>query len=122
VQFQRENYERIAPDPTRWPKLFAKATRIQWDGLSTQTLKNIAAPVLVMAGDHDVLGAPVEHAFDVARTIPGGQFAVIPDAGHFVVYESPEKVMPVVSAFFAAPAEKAAFATTLTGYHPGETQ
>jgi len=26
VQFQRENYERVAPDPTRWPQLFAKAT------------------------------------------------------------------------------------------------
>jgi pimeloyl-ACP methyl ester carboxylesterase len=59
---------------------------------------------------------------DVARTIPRGQHVVIPDAGHFVVYEEPEKVTPLLPAFLDAPADQPTFATTLSGYHLGETQ
>ncbi len=47
VQFQRESYEQVAPDPSRWSQLFAKAARISWSGLSPEVLRTIAAPVLI---------------------------------------------------------------------------
>jgi pimeloyl-ACP methyl ester carboxylesterase len=82
IQFERENYERVAPDPTQWPTLFAKSSRIAWKGLSRDELKSIKASVLIAAGDHDVLVPLVEHHLEMSRLIPHAQLAVIPDVGH----------------------------------------
>jgi pimeloyl-ACP methyl ester carboxylesterase len=122
VQFQRESYQRIAPDPTQWPALFMKYTRMGWKGLSPDDLKSIKAPVLIAGGDHDVLGPRVEHHVENARLIPNGQLAIVPDAGHFVLNDEPEKLLPIVAAFLDQPISAVPFATTLSGYHPGETR
>ena len=50
------------------------------------------------------------------------QLAVIPDAGHFVLYEDPEKLLPLVACFLDQPASTVPFATPISGYHPGETR
>jgi pimeloyl-ACP methyl ester carboxylesterase len=122
VQYQRENYQRVAPDPTDWPNLFTKASRVDWRGLTPEQLKGVEVPVLVCGGDHDVLGPRLEHQLEVARTLPKGEFAVIPDAGHFVVYDAPESILPIIGRFFNASELGVPFATTLSGYHPGETR
>jgi pimeloyl-ACP methyl ester carboxylesterase len=122
IQFEREGYERVAPDPSHWPRLFAKSTRGDWKGFSHDELKSIKAPVLIAAGDHDLLGTPVEHHLEMFRLIPNAQLAVIPDAGHFVLYEDPEKLLPIVANFLDQPTSPVAFATTTSGYHPGETR
>jgi pimeloyl-ACP methyl ester carboxylesterase len=123
IQMEREAYERVAPDPSRWPTLFAKTTRPEaWKGFSRDELKSIQAPVLIAAGDHDVLVPGVEHHLEVSRLIPNAQLAVIPDAGHFVLYEDPEKLLSVVANFLDQPASAVPFATTISGYHPGETR
>ena len=122
IQFERENYERVAPDPAQWPALFAKSSRVVWKGFSRDELQSIEAPVLIAAGDHDVLVPPVEHHLEMSRLIPNAQLAVIPDAGHFVLYEDPEKVLPIVANFLDQPASTVPFATTISGYHPGETR
>jgi pimeloyl-ACP methyl ester carboxylesterase len=122
VQFRREDYERVAPDPTQWPTLFAKATRIQWMGFSRDELKSIKAPVLIAAGDHDVLGARLEHMLEMSRLIPNAQLAIIPDAGHFVLNDDPEKLLPIIATFLDQPTSTVPFATVKTGYHPGETR
>jgi pimeloyl-ACP methyl ester carboxylesterase len=124
VQFERENYERVAPDPRQWPTLFTKTGRAAgaWKGFSHDELKSIKAPVLIAAGDHDVLVPPVEHHLEMSRLIPNAQLAVIPDAGHFVLYEDPEKLLPIVATFLDLPTSTVPFATTISGYHPGETR
>jgi pimeloyl-ACP methyl ester carboxylesterase len=122
VQFERENYERVAPDPTQWTTLFAKSSRVVWNGFSRDELKSIEAPVLIAAGDHDVLVPPVEHHLAMSRLIPNAQLAVIPDAGHFVLYDDPQKLLPTVSNFLDQQASTVPFATTISGYHPGETR
>lgn len=119
IQVEREAYERVAPDPSQWPTLFAKSTRMGWQGFSQDDLKSIKAPVLIMTGDHDVLVPPVEHHAQMSRLIPNGQLAVIPDAGHFVLYEDAEKVLPIVANFLDS-TSTVPFATTISGYHPGE--
>ena len=90
-QFYREGYERVAPDPTRWPELFAKVCGMQWKGFSQDELRSIKGPVLLAHGDHDS-DIPVERALAISRLIPDAQLAVVPGAGHFVLSSNPEKV------------------------------
>jgi pimeloyl-ACP methyl ester carboxylesterase len=82
----------------------------------------VKVPVLIVTGDHDLAPRSVEHRLSEYRLIPKAQFAVIPDAGHFVLYEDPEKVLPIVTNFLDQPTPTLPFATTISGYHPGETR
>ena len=122
VKWQREEYQKVAPDPRQWPTLFDKATMslIAWRGFSTDQLKAIKAPVLIVCGDHDLI--PVERCAEWARMIPNAQLAVIPDTSHFVLFSEPEKLLPTIAAFLDAPAPKAPLGTFKTGYYPGVTR
>jgi hypothetical protein len=59
------------------------------------------------------------HAYS---TIPNAELAVIPDATHFLLYDRPWQLEPIVAEFFAAPEERPPFSTIATGYHPGKTR
>ena len=124
IQYQRESYQRLAPDPAQWPILFAKSGRMAmaWQGFASETLKLIQAPVLIAAGDHDVLSPVLDHHLAMFRQIPNAQLAIIPDAGHFVLNDDPEKLLPAIATFLDQPTSAVPFATTLSGYHPGETR
>ena len=68
VKWEREEYQKVAPDPKQWPTLFAKVMKsgIAWKGFSPYQLKAIKAPVLIACGDHDLI--PVERCAElVAR-------------------------------------------------------
>jgi pimeloyl-ACP methyl ester carboxylesterase len=120
IQFQRENYKRVAADPDYWPKIWVKVLSNQWGGFSNEELASIKAPVLIALGDHDFVR--LEHAIETFRLIPNAELAVIPDAGHFAVYSEQKRVIPVVENFLEKPEKKSPFATAETGYHPGETR
>jgi pimeloyl-ACP methyl ester carboxylesterase len=121
VKWQREEYQRVAPDPTQWPTLFDKATKslFAWKGFSPGQLSAIKAPVLIACGDHDLI--PVERCAEWSRMIPNAQLAVIPDSGHFVLFSEPEKLLPTVAAFLDAPTPKVPIGTR-NGYYPGVTR
>ncbi len=53
----------------------------------------LPAPTLVLAGEYDFL-IPGCYAREMAGRIPGGQFLLIPDAGHNPLLERPEIVLP----------------------------
>jgi pimeloyl-ACP methyl ester carboxylesterase len=122
VKWQREEYQKVAPDPKQWSTLFDKATQslIAWKGFSPDQLKAIKAPVLIVCGDHDLI--PVERCAEWSRMIPGAQLAVIPDASHFVLFSEPDKLLPTVATFLDAPATKVPLGTAQTGYYPGVTR
>jgi pimeloyl-ACP methyl ester carboxylesterase len=122
VKWQREEYQKVAPDPKQWPTLFDKASKslIAWKGFSPGQLKAIKAPVLIACGDHDLI--PVERCAEWSRMIPNAQLAVIPDSSHFVLFSEPEKLLPTVAAFLDAPAPKVPLGTAKTGYYPGVTR
>ncbi len=122
VQFQRESYQRVAPHPAEWPTLFTKVTRRAWKGFSHDELRSIQVPVLIAAGDHDVLGPRLEHLLETSRLIPNAQLAIVPDAGHFLLNEDPEKLLPIIATFLDRAESVVPFATTKTGYHPGVTR
>jgi pimeloyl-ACP methyl ester carboxylesterase len=120
IQFQKENYRRVAPDPDYWPRIWDKVSRIQWGGFSNEELAAIKAPILIAFGDHDFVR--LEHALETFQRIPNAELAVIPDAGHFALFWEQEKVIPTVANFLKKPGKKIPFATADTGYHPGETR
>lgn len=120
IQFQRENYKRVAPDPDYWPKIWGKVFNNEWGGFSNEELASIKAPFLIAVGDHDFVR--LEHALETFNLIPNAELAVIPDAGHFALFSEQERVIPVVERFLERPEERIPFATAGTGYHPGETR
>jgi pimeloyl-ACP methyl ester carboxylesterase len=120
IQFQRENYEKVAPDPAYWPTIWNKVFRNSWGGFTKDELVSLQAPLLIALGDHDFVR--LEHALETFRRIPNAELAVIPDAGHFAPYSEPERVIQVVERFLNKPAMRPPFATAETGYHPGDTR
>ena len=120
TEFQRESYQKVAPDPARWSRLWEKTTAIQWRGFSREELASIRAPMLIVVGDRDFVR--VEHAVETFRTIPNSELVVVPDAGHFALYSEPERVIPIVQHFLEKPARRSPVAHAGLGYHPGETR
>lgn len=53
IQFQRESYKKVAPDPDYWPHIFDKLRNIHWEGFSNEELASIKAPILIILGDCD---------------------------------------------------------------------
>lgn len=120
TEFQRRSYEKVAPDPDRWPRLWEKTARIQWNGFSREELASIKLPMLLMVGDRDFV--PVEHMVETFKAIPSSELVVIPDAGHFALYSEPERVIPVVQHFLEKPERRSPVAHAGLGYRPGESR
>jgi len=120
IEFQRESYKQVAPDPNYWPKIYDKVGSIQWGGFSKEELASIKAPILIIVGDHDFVR--IEHAVETFKVIPNAELAVIPSASHFVLYSEQERVIPIVKHFLEKPEKGIPLATAETGYLPGETR
>jgi pimeloyl-ACP methyl ester carboxylesterase len=120
IQFQRENYKRVAADPNYWSTIFDKLGSLSWEGFSKEEMSSFEAPLLIALGDRDFVG--LEHAVESFNLIPNAELAVIPDAGHFTLSSEPEKVIPVVKHFLEKPEKRVPVATARTGYHPGKTR
>jgi pimeloyl-ACP methyl ester carboxylesterase len=120
IQFQRESYKKVAPDPAYWPRIFDKLGNIHWQGFSNKELASIKAPILIVLGDYDFVR--LEHAVETVKLIPNAELAVIPDAGHFTLFSEPERAIPVVKHFLVKPAKRIPVSTAATGYHPGDTR
>jgi len=120
VQFQRDRYQQVAPDPNYWPKIYEKIGRIQWKGFSKEELDSIKAPFLIVQGDHDFVR--LEHSVEILKLIPHAELAVVPDASHFSLSSEPEKVIPIIRHFLEKPEKQVPLATANVGYHPGETR
>ena len=61
-------------------------------------------------------------ALQACGVIPNAELAVIPDATHFLPFDRPWKLEPILVEFFSAPAERLPFGTIATGYQPGRTR
>jgi pimeloyl-ACP methyl ester carboxylesterase len=120
IEFQRENYKRVAPDRDYWPKIFDKVGSIQWAGFTKEELASIKAPILVVLGDRDFVR--LEHAVETVKLMPNAELAVIPDASHFALFSEQERVIPIVKHFLEKPEKRIPLATARNGYHPGETR
>jgi pimeloyl-ACP methyl ester carboxylesterase len=120
IQFQRESYGKVAPDPNYWPKIYEKVGSIQWTGFSKEELALIKAPMLIIQGDHDFVR--LEHSVETFKLIPRAELAVIPDASHFALSSEQERVIPIVKHFLERSEKQLPLATANVGYHPGENR
>src|SRR5215470_1963613 len=120
VQFQRDSYKKVAPDPNYWPKIYDKVGSIQWKGFSKEELASIKVPILIVQGDHDFVR--LEHSVETVKLIPNAELAVIPSASHFALSSEQERVVPIVTHFLEKPDEQLPLATAELGYHPGDTR
>jgi 3-oxoadipate enol-lactonase len=66
----------------------------------TADLHHIQAPTLVIVGEEDAL-KPRRYAEMVARQIPDAELAVVPHAGHAVIWERPKLFNTLVLGFLA---------------------
>ena len=75
----KDHYDKVAPDPKRWPALVAKIKNmgLEFKGLADD-VKSIKAPVLITLGDRDAVRP--EHAVELFDFIPKAQLAIFPAA------------------------------------------
>ena len=66
----------------------------------SQSLSQIKAPTLVIAGEDDIL-KPRRYANVIAREISGAEFALLPNAGHAALWEQPAVFNSLILGFLA---------------------
>ena len=64
-------------------------------------LGKIKAPVLVMAGEFDVIKRA--HTDQLAHAIPGAEEVIVPDGTHDMVLRQPDRVNARILAFLSGP-------------------
>ena len=88
----REGWTRLSPEPDHYEVAMNKVIRM-WKTLPRFTaaeLGSIRAPVMVCAGEHDVVRR--EHTQALAAAIPGAQMWIVPGASHGAMVEKPDEV------------------------------
>jgi pimeloyl-ACP methyl ester carboxylesterase len=99
----RDLYAAVSPDgPDHWDVIIGKAWRMMTSGepnIDPATLRTVQAPTLVMTADEDI--PPVEHAHEIAGSIPRATVAVVPNATHALPMEKPDVVADLVMRFIA---------------------
>jgi pimeloyl-ACP methyl ester carboxylesterase len=92
-------YARNAPDPAHWPKLYRNVVTM-WASQPHYTIADlgtIKVPVLVMAGEFDVIKRA--HTDQLAHAIPGAEEVIIQGGTHNVVLSKPDAVNARILAF-----------------------
>jgi len=61
-------------------------------------LPEIKIPVLILVGEADRM-TPVDLSHELAELIPAARLSVVPDAGHMLMLEKPQKVEALIQSF-----------------------
>ncbi len=69
---------------------------------STQVLRTIYCPALLLTGDADTLSSPAAHA-EMASVVRGSKLVIVPDCGHMAMMERPDEVTAAMREWLAAP-------------------
>ena len=97
-------YKRVSPDgPGHFPVVYGKIRGMftTQPDLRPKDLAKISAPVLVMAGDDDVVALP--HTVALFKSLSRAQLFVAPGASHMLPLEKPALVNGIIRDFIAAP-------------------
>lgn len=99
-----DDYAKISPEGREhWPTIASKTWAL-WATpvvIDADGLKRIAAPVLVVAGDHDFIS--IEETTEIFRGLPHGQLLILPATGHGTFKERASVLNPLIRAFLEAP-------------------
>lgn len=100
----RTRYEELSPDGGgHWPVVFDKVidmarTQPDW---TLDEIGSIVTPVLVAAGDDDIIA--IDHTVALYQALPNGRLAIIPGASHLCFLEHPTLIEQIVKDFIADP-------------------
>jgi len=103
----RADYVKVSPDgPDHWAVFAAKSWRLWLTPvvIGPADLAAIEAPVLVIAGDHDLV--PLEEAVELYRGVARGQLLILPGTGHATFQERAELVNATIRSFLEQPDAK----------------
>jgi pimeloyl-ACP methyl ester carboxylesterase len=102
------DYAAASPDGAgHWMAMVAKCATL-WNQsivIGPADLAKIAAPVLVMAGDHDF--TPLEETAQIFKALPHAQLIVVPATGHGTFQTRPELVNLSIAEFLERPVSDA---------------
>jgi pimeloyl-ACP methyl ester carboxylesterase len=100
------NSEEFCPTPERFPEIKRKWSEL-WNNhpdFSTEQLREIKAPTLVISGDNDLYSP--EQTIILSQSLPNSQLMIVPGASHFVHIEQPEIINRAVIKFLKTPFRK----------------
>jgi pimeloyl-ACP methyl ester carboxylesterase len=100
----RDRYAERSPDGAEHFAAVFEKSRAMWAGeptLTTDDLRKISAPALVLVGDDDLM--TLAHTASLYESLPQGRLAVIPGTSHAVVMEKPELVGLLINDFLSDP-------------------
>jgi pimeloyl-ACP methyl ester carboxylesterase len=94
-----ESYKALSPDPDHWPILFnrVKDMWLTLPNLTTEQLKQIKTPTLIIAGDHDIIR--LEHTVELFKTIKNAQLCILPGTTHRIMFEELETLNGIMIRF-----------------------
>jgi pimeloyl-ACP methyl ester carboxylesterase len=104
----RIDYGSVSPDGlAHWMAMVTKCYWLWGQPIVIEPgdLNKIQAPVLVMAGDHDLIA--LEQTTEIFRSLPHGQLFLVPGTGHATFQSRPELVNIAIADFLNAPEDKA---------------
>jgi pimeloyl-ACP methyl ester carboxylesterase len=70
--------------------------------LDHSDLARITAPVLVVAGDHDVIR--LEHTLEIFESLPHAELCILPGTGHDTFQSAARTLNPLILRFLEEPA------------------
>lgn len=97
-----EDYQRLSPDPSRWDEFLGNIGQM-WatePNFTEDQLRSITTPFLILDGQ-------LEEAIDLNQTklmallIPGAQLTLMPDTGHFGMFQQPDELNGIVLDYLA---------------------
>jgi pimeloyl-ACP methyl ester carboxylesterase len=103
IEAAAADYQKLSPAPERWDE-FLNNISTMWATLPNYTAEQLGAittPFLVLDGWREEAILPA-HAFYLADTIPGAELAIMPNIGHFAMFEQPEEFNGIVLTYLLA--------------------
>ncbi len=102
TQFEqwREKYARTSPDGADHARAIIEKTLTMFatePTMTTEDLKKIEVPVLVMAGDDEVID--LAHTAALYEALPNSQLAIVPGTSHAVLKERPRESSRLIRRF-----------------------
>ena len=96
----RAEYSIYSPDPAETQDVIYHRFMKMWPSepdISMEEIKKIQCPVLVMAGDDDVIRHA--HTVELFEALPLGQLAIVPGTSHILPKEKPGLVNLIITEF-----------------------
>ena len=107
-------YQRVAPDPGRWPVLVAKNSELDrtFAGWPDEDIQAMTTPMLLIIGDSDIVRP--EHTMKMFRLLGGGvigdlaglpvsQLAVLPGTSHVGLLDRADWLQSMILEFLGTP-------------------